>query len=320
MKVLIIKLGALGDVINTFPLAINIKQELHAQIHWLVAPLSFPIVKEHGSVDRAIVFDRQTLGRSLKNVIKQIRQTEYDIVLDLQRLFKSGLFAMAARGKRRIGFDKKRCKEMSWLFPFERIDPCDPDAHMLTQYLEFAKYLDIGHEQIVWNIPWQGQSFPGLGKDNYIVLNIGATKPANRWDSHSFARLADMIDSKTDCKIVMTGGPEDQEPAQLIKTRVCCKIIDLCGRTSLKELVQVVDQAQCVISCDTGPMHLAIALQTEVIALFGPSDPGRTGPFRGVVIQNKALCSPCNQKKCKEPVCMDNIKPEHVMEKLLQVL
>ncbi|MCP4672147.1 MAG: glycosyltransferase family 9 protein, partial [Desulfobacula sp.] len=233
MKVLIIKLGALGDVINTFPLAINIKQELHAKIHWLVAPLSFPMVKEHESVDRAIVFDRQTLGRSLKNVIKQIRQTEYDIVLDLQRLLKSGLFAMAAKGKRKIGFDRNRCKEMSWLFPFERIDPSDPNAHMLTQYLEFAKYLDIEHNRIAWNIPWQGLGFASLAKDNYIVLNIGATKPANRWDNLYFATLADMINDKTDCKVVLTGGPEDRESAELITTRANCRIIDLCGRTSL---------------------------------------------------------------------------------------
>ncbi len=320
MKVLIIKLGALGDVINTFPLVINVKQELHAQIHWLVAPLSFPIVNEHESVDRAIIFDRQTLGRSLKNTIKQIRQTEYDIVFDLQRVLKSGLFAMAARGKRRIGFDKRRCKEMSWLFPFERIASCDPDAHMLTQYMEFAKHLEIEHDKIAWNIPWQGESFSNLEKDNYVVLNIGATKPANRWSSHCFARLSDMIDKKTDCKVVITGGPEDKESAQLIKNRACCKIIDLCGQTSLKELVQVVDNAQCVISCDTGPMHLATALQTKLIALFGPSDPRRTGPYRGVVIQKQVFCSPCNKKKCKDPICMDNIKPEHVMEKLLQVL
>jgi len=116
MKILIVKLGALGDVINTFPLVINIKQGLNAQIHWIVAPLSFPLVKGHECVDKAILFDRRITGRSLMETVKKIRQTEYDIVLDLQRLLKSGVLTMVARGKRKISFDRKRCKEMSWLF------------------------------------------------------------------------------------------------------------------------------------------------------------------------------------------------------------
>ncbi len=92
------------------------------------------------------------------------------------------------------------------------------------------------------------------------------------------------------------------------------------GKTSLKDLVLIIDNAQCVISCDTGPMHLAVALRTNLIALFGPSDSGRTGPFRGVVIQKKLECAPCNQKECEKPICMEQIKPAHVMEKILQVL
>lgn len=347
MKILIVKLGALGDVINTFPLVINIKQGLNAQIHWLVAPLSFPLVKDHECVDKAILFDRRITGRSLMETVRQIRQTEYDIVLDLQRLLKSGVLTMVARGKRKISFDRKRCKEMSWLFPFERITPSDSGAHMLTQYMEFAKHLDIVPGKIAWQIPWVGQRFSNPGGDNiyesqdkffksfhdllsgcpsdqphggYIVINIGATKPANRWKTKYFAKLADMIDEKTDHKIVITGGAEDQPYAEIIKDRTCCKAVDLCGKTSLKELVHIIDKAECVISCDTGPMHLAIALQRKVIALFGPSDPGRTGPYKGVVIQKKILCSPCNKKKCKHPICMEAIKPEHVMEKLLQVL
>ncbi len=323
MKILIIKLGALGDIINTFPLAVTVKKQLNAQIHWLAAPLGYSLVNAHESVDRTILFNKLELFKSLREAVKQIRQTEYDIVLDLQRLFKSALFAMAARGNRKIGFDRRRCKEMSWIFPFERIEACDPGNHMLTQYMEFATHLGIDPFEpgkVTWNIPWQGQEFSGLGSDKYIILNIGASKPANRWNPGYFAQLADMIDKKTSCRIVITGSFEDQTVAQTIKERAGCKIADLTGKTSLKALVSIIDNAECVISCDTGPMHLAAALQTNLIALFGPSDPGRTGPFRGVVIQKKTACTPCNQKTCKKPVCMENIKPEHVMEEILKVL
>ncbi|MCD4741881.1 MAG: glycosyltransferase family 9 protein [Desulfobacteraceae bacterium] len=320
MKVLIIKLGALGDVINTLPLAINIKEHLNAEIHWLVAPLSLPLVNEHKSVDRAIIFDKHNLKKSLPDVFKQIRQTKYDIALDLQRLFKSGLFCMAAKADRRIGFDKKRCKEMSWLFPFERIASADPNTHMLNQYMEFAKHLGIEPDKISWDIPWtksKEQVKPDLDYD-YIVLNIGATKPANRWKPEYFAKLADMIEKQTHFKSVITGGNDDKQYGKEIETRAHCQIKNLCGKTSLKELVIVVANAECVVSCDTGPMHLAAALGTSLIALFGPSDPYRTGPFHGTIIQEKIDCSPCNKKKCKDPICMEKIKPEHVMDKLIE--
>ncbi|MCP3900913.1 MAG: glycosyltransferase family 9 protein [Desulfobacteraceae bacterium] len=317
MKVLIVKLGALGDVINTLPLVINIKKHLNAEIHWLVAPLSLPLVSDHESVDKTILFDKNSLKTSLPDTLKKIRQTKYDIVLDLQRLLKSGLFCMAAKTNRKIGFDKKRCKEMSWVFPFERIKPADPNAHMLTQYMEFAKHLGIESNQIDWNIPWQNNEKSDLASE-YIVLNIGATKPANRWSPENFAKLSDMIDKKTSFKTLITGGAEDKPFADIIQEKADCQIKNLCGKTSLKELSQIIADAKCVISCDTGPMHLAVALKTNLIALFGPSNPYRTGPYHGTIIQKNIECSPCNKKKCEDPICMEKIKPEHVMEKIIE--
>ena len=321
-RILIIKLGALGDVINTLPLVNIIKKHLNAEIHWLVAPLSYPLVDSHASVDRTILFDKKNFKTSLPEAIKKIRQTKYDIVLDLQRLLKSGLFCMAAKAEQRIGFDKKRCKEMSWLFPFERIPPSDPNAHMLTQYLEFAKYLGIKSNESTWDIPWVKQLDNNTLniEHDYIVLNIGATKPANRWSAENFARLAEIITEKTDFLPLLTGGKEDQAYSKVIKAKAACKIKDTCGKTSIKELAIIISNAKCVVSCDTGPMHLAVALKKNLIALFGPSNPARTGPFKGTIIQQQLHCSPCNRKKCDNPVCMERIKPEHVMVKLFQKL
>ncbi len=322
MKILIIKLGALGDVINTLPLAISLKKHLKAEIHWLVAPLSFPLIRDHQYVDRVILFDKKNLMSSLYGTIKQIRQTQYDIVLDLQRLLKSGFFCMVAKSDRKIGFDKKRCKELSWLFPFERINPGDPESHMLLQYIEFADYLKIPSDKISWEIPWVKHPVKsGFNIDpGYIVLNIGATKPANRWKPEYFAELADMIENKTDLKSVITGGASDRQCADIIQSKANCTIENLCGKTSLQELSNIIANAKCVVSCDTGPMHLSVALGTNLIALFGPSNPGRTGPFQGSVIQLKLKCVPCNRKKCNDPICMDKITPDHVMNELLKKL
>jgi ADP-heptose:LPS heptosyltransferase len=127
MKILIVKLGALGDVINTFPLVVILKEKLQCEIHWLVAPLSYPMVADHDCVDRAILFDKTKGLSSVKEVLKQIRvQEPYDIAFDLQRILKSGFFVLASKSRRKIGFDKNRCKELSWFFPFERIPPWIP--------------------------------------------------------------------------------------------------------------------------------------------------------------------------------------------------
>jgi heptosyltransferase-1 len=319
MKILIIKLGALGDVINTFPLAVNLKERLKCEIHWLVAPLSYPLVTNHSCVDKAILFDRKHAIKSVWHVLQQIRAGTYDITFDLQRILKSGFFAMLSKSRRRIGFDKKRCKEMSWLFPFERIKTTDPEKHMLDQYLEFSAHLNIRCEHIQWKIPRMDMTISWIPKQ-YLVLNIGATKSANLWRPHYFASLIDVVDKELKIPCILTGGTQDQQSAKIITSESACHVVDLVGKTSIPELVEVLANAVCVISCDTGPMHLAKALDTKVIALFGPSNPKRTGPYHGIVIKKEVNCSSCNKKQCLDPLCMDAIKPSDVMVQLKRLL
>ena len=314
IKIIIIKLGALGDVINTFPLVTALRHHLNAEIHWLVAPLSHELVKNHAFVDKAILFDKSRGIKGVIEAVKELRKTRYDIAMDLQRILKSGLFCMAAKSKRRIGFNRQRCKELSWLFPFERIAKSNPHAHMLTQYLEFVVHLNIPPGHVSWKIPRSSCPDLNLPKEKFLVLNIGATKPANRWDNHCFAILAEKIKKDFDLLPVLTGGPEDMENAEQIKELSRTTILDLTGRTTIPELVEVLACAACVVSCDTGPMHLACALGTRLVALFGPSNPNRTGPFKGTIIQKLQPCTPCNKKKCKTPLCMEAITPEDVME------
>lgn len=319
MDILIVKLGALGDVINTLPLVRIVKKHLHANITWLVAPLSHPLLTGHPSVDRTIVFDKANWASSIIEVKAKLRAQQFDMSLDLQRTFKSASFCMLAKSKRRIGFDRKRCKEMSWLFPFERIPESDPNTHMLNQYLGFAEYLGIPTDDIQWGIPSPGKH-PAMLPQNYIVLNIGATKPANRWTVEGFSMLAKEIGEKYNLTAVLTGGKEDQGMAGKIMDTAGQVAVNLVGRTSIDELIDVLNFSMAVVTCDTGPMHLAVALGKEVVALFGPSDADRTGPFRGTVIQKPHFCSPCNKKKCDDPVCMKMISHEDVMKELERLM
>ena len=319
MKILFIKLGALGDVINTLPLAITLHEKLHARIHWLVEPLSYPLVSSHSSVERAILFDKKHWPRALPDVLKELQSEEFDIALDLQRLIKSGLFCMASKSERKIGFDKARCKEFTWLFPFERIPASDPTVHMAHQYLEFARYLGATPSEIRWDIPTTGKipvDLPG----KYVVLNIGATTSAKRWTPEGFASLAQGLMDRYAVQAVLTGGPADEPMAHRIESMAGDKIVNLVGKTSFQDLTEIIVRAAAVVTCDTGPMHLAVALGKEVIALIGPTNPKRTGPLRGTIIRQDLACMPCNQRQCENPVCMRGITSEMVLDALEEIL
>ena len=319
MDILIVKLGALGDVVNTLPLVIRLKEHFSARIHWIVEPLSFPLVSRHPQVDRTILLDRSALRKSLPRVISQIREQRFGMVLDLQRIAKSALLTMAASADRRLGFDARRCKEITWLMPFERIAPSDPGRHMVEQYLDFARHLGVNALPVEWNIP-EGDPLPEELPGIYLVLNIGATKPANRWSAEGFARLAGLVAKVYGMPCVLTGSGQDVIMARRIASLAGDHVIDLTGRTTIPQLIRVLSGAAAVVSCDTGPMHLAVALGKEVVALFGPADPGRTGPYRGRVVRASLPCMPCNRRRFDNPLCMEAITPQEVLESLRAVL
>jgi len=319
MKILFVKLGALGDVVNTLPLAVCLYRRLSARIDWLVEPLSHPIVSGHPSVRRAIVFDRRRWRTALPKVVGQLRERSFDAVLDLQRTLKSGGFTMAAKAERRIGFDRARCKEMTWLLPFERIAPSNPERHMVYQYLDFAQYLGVNRPGIEWGIDC-GQAPPDALPPGYAVLNIGATKPANRWPARNWAALAGRLWDRHRMPSVLTGGREDAPLADRVAAVAPCSLCNLVGQTAISELVYVLENASVVVTGDTGPMHLAVALKAPVVALFGPSDPRRTGPFKGRVVRAAADCAPCNRRTCPDPFCMRQIETGPVLAQVEAIL
>ena len=317
--ILIVKLGAMGDVINTFPAVIRIKKHFSAKIYWLTAPLSFPLVSGHPAVDHTILFDKKNIKESFFYVREKLRKKKFDIAIDFQRTLKSGLFCMMSKARRRIGFDRKRCKEMTWLYPFERIPASDPGKHMLLQYLDFSDYLGAVNGDISWGLSYSDVERFQI-PEKYIVLNVGATKKANLWTPEGFASLAEYAALKYGLTCVLTGGNEDVDFAGRISVLSKHKVINLVGKTSINDLKNVIGNSQLIVTSDTGPMHLAVALGKKVVALFGPSDPRRTGPFKGEVLQKEFDCLPCNKRKCSNPICMKAISLEDVIISIDKIL
>lgn len=328
-KVLVVRLGAIGDVVNALVFANALKDSApETSIGWVVHELAAPLLEGHPSLDRVHVWPRSKGLSGFFQVLQEIRHQAYDLAVDLQRITKSSFLARLSGARRVLGFDCKRAKEMSWLWTRERIPERDSGAHMVDQYLEFACYLAIPNAEPRLDLPssahseeWAEACVGEMGAAP-ILIHLGATKPANQWSPERSAELAVALRSKLGSPICFTGGSEvRQEGCAALESvrRVSTKpgLYDLIGYTDLRQLIALSARARLWIGGDTGPMHIAAACGTPVVALFGPSDPHRTGPFgkKGRVVRVPPPCSPCNKRHCFQPrhACMEDITIDMVV-------
>jgi len=285
-SILIVRLGAIGDVTNALVLATAIKDAApQTRIGWAVHPLSAPLVQDHPAVDRVHLWHRGKGFREWRRVRDEVRSEGYDLAVDLQRLFKSALLARASKAPRVLGFDRARTKEGSWLLTLERIGVGPKRAHMVDQYLEFARHLGLQNAQARHVLPanpeaeaWADEQVRAWGAAPWI-LNLGASKPANRWPAERFGQLAESLAREGKAPVVLTGGKQDRDAAEAAIAAGEAQAINLAGATSLAQLIALLGRSRLFVGCDTGPMHLAVAQGVPVLALFGPADPARTGPF-----------------------------------------
>jgi ADP-heptose:LPS heptosyltransferase len=284
-RVLIVRLGAIGDVVNALVVATAIKAARPGtRVGWAVHELALPLVQGHPDVDVVHLWRREAGLAGLRELLHGVRAERYGLVIDLQRILKSALVAKLSRAERVLGFDRARAKELSWMWTRERIPPGRRDAHMVVQYLEFVRYLDLPFLGAVHRLPESpaaearaAELLAPLGTAP-VVMNLGASKPPNRWPAARFGELARRVTGELRLPVVLTGGPGDTELAAAA-CAAAPDALDLVGATDLLELAELLRRARVVVSCDTGPMHLAAAVQTPVVALFGPASPSRTGPW-----------------------------------------
>ena len=336
-SILIIKLSAIGDVVHSLPLLSVLKDNFPAaRIDWLVEEEAFEIIKGHPAVNRVIVSHRKSWQKKLSKgteyssvireffrFIKDIRSYEYDLVIDLQGLFKSGVLTGLSRGKRKIGMAGAR--EGGWLFLNERPVAVDYEKHAIDLYLKFAEYLGCN------STSWNGNIYisqndkrlinklldmDSLEKRPLVVINPMAKWKTKLWEPERFALLADRLRHDLSCEIFFTGSSQDWTTIEDISKMMKEKPRNLAGQTGLKELAYLYTRCEALVTTDTGPMHIAVAMGCPVVALFGPTAPWRTGPYGPghSVIRAEMDCSPCFKKKCDHMTCMKEITVEDVFE------
>jgi len=342
-NILVVKLSSIGDVVHSLPFLEVVKEKFpHARIDWLIEEESFQILNGHAAVDRVIVSRRKAWQKKVKKVsewlpvlreaaqfLKELREYEYDLVVDLQGLFKSGILVGLSRGKRKIGMAGAR--EGGGFFLNEPPVPVDYDQHAVDRYMEMARYLGCRHSSWNGGIPVLEADIRmvkallnsnGLEKTPFVAVNPMARWKTKLWKPESFAVLADRLCDELSCRIIFTGSGQDREVIKDISDMMKEKPLNLAGRTSLKELACLYAACSVLVTTDTGPMHIAAAMGCRAVALFGPTDPRRTGPYGDCheVIRADVECSPCFKKKCDHMSCMKQITVERCFEAVKKIL
>jgi len=322
-KILIIKPSSIGDVVHSLPFISLIKKTFpHSSVHWVIASGLESLLEGHPLIDHIWIIHKDR-WKNIKRIIStlseirrladSLKKEQYDLVVDLQGLFRSGLISWLTCSPVRAGFADGR--EGSSFFYTHKIDGGE-NIHAVDRYLKIAHFLGCPVSDI--EFPFVPVPSPTLLKDlslipyRYAVFIPGARWETKKWPVEFFGDVA----SQLDMPVAVIGGKEDIGLAEAIKKRSAHNVISLAGRTSLSELVPILAHSQFVLTNDTGPMHIAAALDRPIIALFGPTDPVRTGPYgkNNRILTAQAPCAPCFDKKCSNICCMAGITVEQVLK------
>ena len=324
-NILIIKMSSLGDVLHTLPFVAVLRERFpRARLTWLVHPQFSAFVPDPPMVDEVLYFDKVNFNKMglrdkwscFRKMRSLLHSKRFDLVIDMQGLFKSAVLAAISGCDNRIGYCEMR--EGSGLVS-KAITGTHAKDHVIERYLDVARYLGCVVDEIRFPMPdlqkeWQAvQEKTETVKKSYIVLVPGARWDTKIWPAEHFAKLSEKIlgDGK---QVVLAGGPEDTQLGEEI-TRLSPGVTDLTGKTSLRELGALIQHCTAYISGDTGPLFIASAMKRPLVAVYGPTRPDRTGPYGSTgstVITAPVPCAGCLKKRCANRVCMQSITPEMV--------
>lgn len=323
LKILIIKPSSLGDIIHSLPLLNILRKSFDdSSIHWVIDRSFGEILEGHPMIDRLWIINkdewkninkfRVTL-KNLKKLFKDLRAERYDLVIDLQGLLRSGVITRATGSRCRIGFSEAR--EGASVFYTHTVKG-GSNIHAVDRYLKVADFLGLKYDDIQFPFPPlpnpRIDGIPDLPKKDYAVIAPGARWPTKMWPPERFGRVASMLPLIT----VVVGSPSERPLAEEVVRSSQGKAVSLAGKTGLKELAAVIGGAKFMLCNDSGPMHIAAAMGVPVFAIFGPTDPLKTGPYGEghTIIRNNVSCSPCRRRRCNDGRCMIDLKAETVYE------
>lgn len=326
-RILIVNVNWIGDVLFSTPFIRAIREAYPgSHIACLLHPRCAEILQDNPCVNEIIVYDEEGVHRGLFGKLKLIfllRSKKFDTAFLLHRSFTKALIAKLSGARGIIGYPTKN---RAFLLTGSVEEP-DEAIHKVEYFLNIARYAGINPKSASYeffitdpdrNYAKQLLNMNGIQeKDTVVVLCPGGNWDPKRWPKERFAALADLLVEKFGAKIVISGGRKEYSLADEIGKLMKYKSVNICSRTTLKQLAAVFERVSLVIANDTGTMHLAVAMKARVIALFGPTSSAITGPYgegRYTVISSDEPCDiPCYDITCADNRCMRSIKVEDVL-------
>ena len=330
-RILILLFGAIGDVTRALPLLTRVRRGYpQAHIAWAVEPAAAPLLEAHPALNEVVLYNRSQGPGQFWPFLQTIRQKHFDLVLDLQRHAKSGLVSLWSRAPVRLGFHRQNTKEGNWLCNTHTLDPVPDFSLKLWQYLRFADALGLPDDGVQFDLRLQAEeeryidTVLAATPQPYATFFLGSRWPSRFWFPTATARVARTLQQEYGMGTVLIGGQAEVPFASQVSAALGeTKATDLSGKTRVRDLIGIFSRTRLSIGPDSGPMHIAAAVGTPVISLWGATSPIRSAPWgsEDFVLCGPAACSPCYTRDCKiERACMQRITPEQVLEKARYIL
>ena len=318
MNILIVRLGALGDVVHTIPAAAALRAAFpEARIDWLVDAKHRPIVDLVTTLDRTIALERSTLG-GWSAVLGSLRQTRYDVAIDLQGLLKSAVLARGSGAARIIGFSIWHLREKT-ARPFYSDAHDAEGGHVIRKNLRLLRAVGVEDDEI--RFPLADPPSAALAELRqrlsgraFALINAGAAWPNKRWPPERYGQLAAFIREACGLEPVVLWGPGEELLASQV-IAASSGTAHEAPRTSVTDIVALARASAIVVSGDTGPLHIATAVGTPTVSLFGPTDPVRNGPFddADLVVSRYDTCGCHYDRRCHQTQwCLDTVQVAEV--------
>ena len=284
----IVMMSAVGDAVHVLPVINALKRHRPpSHITWVLQPGPATLVRGHPSVDEIVLFDRSKGMQGFLDVRRTLATRRFDVVLGLQVYFKAGLITSFTRADVKLGFDRGRARDFNWAFTNRRIPPHPSGQHVQDQYFEFLTALGVPYEPVTWNLgpwpserAWQREFFAPIERPVAAIV-VATSKPQKDWLPERWAEVVDELSDGYGLQPVLVGGrsPRELHAESVILARAKHRPISALG-SGLRNLVAILDGSALVLAPDTGPLHMAVALDRPVISLIGYTNPKRTGPYR----------------------------------------
>jgi len=286
-KICVVMMSAVGDAVHVLPVLNALKRaNPHTRITWILQPGPAVLVRGHRSVDEIIIFDRTRGLMAFADAAGRLANRRFDLVINLQVYFKAGIVTGFTRAPIKLGFDRARARDLNWLFTNRKIAP-SPVQHVQDQYFEFLTVLGVAPQPVEWDLgpwreerEWQRRFIASIDRPIASIV-VATSKPEKDWFPERWAEVCDALHHEFGMQVVLVGGRSARELAaeRLVTARAKHKPRSELG-SGLRNLVSILDASALVLSPDTGPLHMSVALNRPVISLMGYTNPKRTGPYR----------------------------------------